>query len=95
MVKFWSMKSIRSGFTKISMYPKFWEASGIACPELIDRLIHPGCTTQQPALHIYPFTLSFAFHSLHSGVPWRSSPPCSRPICRLQTWNGIIITITR
>jgi len=27
------------GFTKISMYPKLWEASGIPCPELIDRLI--------------------------------------------------------
>lgn len=27
------------GFTKISMYPKLWEASGIAYPELIDRLI--------------------------------------------------------
>lgn len=27
------------GFTKISMYPKLWEASGISYPELIDRLI--------------------------------------------------------
>ncbi len=27
------------GFTKISMYPKLWEASGIAYPDLIDRLI--------------------------------------------------------
>lgn len=27
------------GFTKISMYPKMWEASGIAYPELIDLLI--------------------------------------------------------
>jgi D-alanine-D-alanine ligase len=27
------------GFTVISMYPKLWEASGIAYPELIDRLI--------------------------------------------------------
>ncbi len=27
------------GFTKISMYPKLWEASGLAYPELIDRLI--------------------------------------------------------
>jgi D-alanine-D-alanine ligase len=27
------------GFTAISMYPKMWEASGIAYPELIDRLI--------------------------------------------------------
>jgi len=27
------------GFTTISMYPKLWEASGLAYPELIDRLI--------------------------------------------------------
>lgn len=27
------------GFTKISMYPKLWEASGIPYPDLIDRLI--------------------------------------------------------
>jgi D-alanine-D-alanine ligase len=27
------------GFTKISMYPKLWEASGISYPDLIDRLI--------------------------------------------------------
>jgi D-alanine-D-alanine ligase len=27
------------GFTQISMYPKLWEASGLAYPELIDRLI--------------------------------------------------------
>jgi len=27
------------GFTKISMYPKLWEASGLSFPELVDRLI--------------------------------------------------------
>jgi D-alanine-D-alanine ligase len=27
------------GFTTISMYPKLWEASGLAYPELLDRLI--------------------------------------------------------
>jgi D-alanine-D-alanine ligase len=27
------------GFTKISMYPKMWEASGLSYPRLIDRLI--------------------------------------------------------
>lgn len=27
------------GFTKVSMYPMLWEASGISYPELIDRLI--------------------------------------------------------
>ena len=27
------------GFTRISMYPKLWEASGVSYPELIDRLL--------------------------------------------------------
>ncbi len=27
------------GFTRISMYPKLWQASGISYPELLDRLI--------------------------------------------------------
>jgi len=27
------------GFTPISMYPKLWEASGLAYPRLLDRLI--------------------------------------------------------
>lgn len=27
------------GFTQISMYPKLWDATGIAYPELIDKLI--------------------------------------------------------
>ena len=27
------------GFTKISMYPRLWEASGISYRELVDRLI--------------------------------------------------------
>ena len=28
------------GFTRISMYPKLWEATGISYPELLDRLIN-------------------------------------------------------
>ena len=27
------------GFTKISMYPKLWEASGLPYPKLIERLV--------------------------------------------------------
>ena len=27
------------GFTKISMYPKLWEASGVSYNKLVDRLI--------------------------------------------------------
>ena len=27
------------GFTNISMYPKLWEASGVAYSELLDQLI--------------------------------------------------------
>jgi D-alanine-D-alanine ligase len=30
------------GFTSISMYPKLWAASGVAYPELIDRLLQLG-----------------------------------------------------
>lgn len=30
------------GFTKISMYPQMWEASGVSYPELIDRIIELG-----------------------------------------------------
>ena len=30
------------GFTRISMYPKLWEASGIGYPELVDRLLQLG-----------------------------------------------------
>ncbi len=31
------------GFTSISMYPKLWEASGVALPRLLDRLIELAC----------------------------------------------------
>jgi D-alanine-D-alanine ligase len=27
------------GFTTVSMYPRLWDASGIAYPELVDRLV--------------------------------------------------------
>jgi D-alanine-D-alanine ligase len=30
------------GFTRISMYPKLWAASGVSYPELVDRLIALG-----------------------------------------------------
>lgn len=30
------------GFTAISMYPKLWEASGVGCSQLLDRLIDLG-----------------------------------------------------
>ena len=30
------------GFTSISMYPKLWEATGLAYPQLVDRLIQLG-----------------------------------------------------
>jgi D-alanine-D-alanine ligase len=35
------------GFTKISMYPKLWEASGISYPSLIDRLIQLALETSR------------------------------------------------
>ena len=30
------------GFTNISMYPKFWEVSGLAFPDLLNRLLEFG-----------------------------------------------------
>jgi D-alanine-D-alanine ligase len=30
------------GFTSISMYPRLWEISGLALPELVDRLVQIG-----------------------------------------------------
>ena len=44
------------GFTKISMYPKLWSASGISYPELIDRLIEFAIDRQKERLnsvHLY------------------------------------------
>ena len=32
------------GFTRISMYPKLWEASGIPYPELVERLVQLALT---------------------------------------------------
>jgi D-alanine-D-alanine ligase len=34
------------GFTKISMYPKLWEASGLPFPELVRRLVDLACMRQ-------------------------------------------------
>ncbi len=34
------------GFTKISMYPKLWEASGLPYPKLIDRLVQLALARQ-------------------------------------------------
>ena len=31
------------GFTRISMYPRLWEASGITYPQLVDRLVQLAC----------------------------------------------------
>jgi D-alanine-D-alanine ligase len=28
------------GFTPISMYPKLWQASGVAYPQLVDKLVN-------------------------------------------------------
>src|SRR5262249_30721279 len=35
------------GFTSISMYPKLWAASGLAYPQLIERLIQLGIERHQ------------------------------------------------
>lgn len=44
------------GFTKISMYPKLWEASGLPYPKLVDRLIELAMerkTDRDRTSHIY------------------------------------------
>ena len=35
------------GFTRISMFPKLWEASGLSYPELVDRLLQLGFERHQ------------------------------------------------
>lgn len=44
------------GFTKISMYPKLWDASGLAYPELVNRLIELALERKMErdrTVHIY------------------------------------------
>ena len=40
------------GFTSISMYPKLWEATGIAYPDLLDELIQIALIHQQCRQHL-------------------------------------------
>lgn len=40
------------GFTSISMYPKLWQASGLAYPDLLDELISIAITHQQNRQHL-------------------------------------------
>lgn len=40
------------GFTKISMYPKLWEVSGLSYPDLIDRLIELAIERHQRDKHL-------------------------------------------
>jgi D-alanine-D-alanine ligase len=40
------------GFTKISMYPKLWEASGISYPALLDRLVDLGIRRHEQRVHL-------------------------------------------
>ena len=35
------------GFTKISMYPKLWEVSGLSYSQLLDELIHLAIERKQ------------------------------------------------
>jgi D-alanine-D-alanine ligase len=39
------------GFTSISMYPKLWEASGLAYPELLTRILELGLARQERRSH--------------------------------------------
>jgi D-alanine-D-alanine ligase len=40
------------GFTRISMYPKLWEASGISYPELLERLIDLAIERHEVKTHL-------------------------------------------
>lgn len=40
------------GFTSISMYPKLWQASGLAYPDLLDELIHIAMAHQNCRKHL-------------------------------------------
>jgi D-alanine-D-alanine ligase len=40
------------GFTKISMYPKLWEASGTPYPALLDRLVDLGMRRHKQRVHL-------------------------------------------
>jgi D-alanine-D-alanine ligase len=52
------------GFTRISMYPKLWEASGIPYPELLDRLV-----TLALERHQVKSSLKTSFEGAPSGAP--------------------------
>lgn len=39
------------GFTRISMYPRLWEASGISYPQLVDRLVQLACERFEDRQH--------------------------------------------
>jgi len=51
------------GFTAISMYPKLWEASGLAFPALVDRLI----------------ALAFERHAVRARRRLSFTPPAATP----------------
>jgi D-alanine-D-alanine ligase len=40
------------GFTQISMYPKLWEASGLAYSALLDRLVELGLERHEQRVHL-------------------------------------------
>jgi ubiquinone/menaquinone biosynthesis C-methylase UbiE len=40
------------GFTQTSVYPKLWEASGLAFPELCGRLLEIACGTGRLTRHL-------------------------------------------
>ncbi len=40
------------GFTKISMYPKLWEASGLPYSDLLDRLVELGMARHEQRAHL-------------------------------------------
>ena len=60
------------GFTPISMFPRMWAASGVAYPELVDRLIASALAARRRGRSGDPRAV----------VPGTSGPPSCSPSSR-------------
>ena len=74
------------GFTAISMYPKLWEASGLAYPELVDRLIVLALERYAERHRVRPS--ADADDDVRSWITGRSSIGSRRPTAR-SSWLRI------
>ena len=61
------------GFTRISMYPKLWQESGLSLPDLVDRLV-----TIALSRHERRRQLDDAIKSWLQEIDRRTDPPSAR-----------------